>query len=76
MEIFVGETFQTFLQSFFAEIYKFASFKNLQMFLTVIYLTRYTRWKYLFTPHENIRKPESFLMFSGGIDQQHQVVMG
>ena len=27
-------------------------------------------------PPENIRKPLGFLMFSGGIDKQHQAVMG
>ena len=25
---------------------------------------------------ENIRKPKSFLIFSGGIEKQHQAVMG
>ena len=27
-------------------------------------------------PPENIRKPKGFLLFSGGIDKQHQAVMG
>ena len=27
-------------------------------------------------PPENIRKPKGFLTFSGGIEKQHQAVMG
>ena len=30
----------------------------------------------LSVPAENIRKPKGFLMFSGGIEKQHRVVMG
>ena len=30
----------------------------------------------LFIPPENIRKPNGFLMFSGGIEKQHRAVMG
>ena len=35
-----------------------------------------TAWYCISIPLENIKKPEGFLMFSGGIEKQHWAVMG
>ena len=42
----------------------------------IVKLTHYSLVLLSYTPPKNIRKPKDFLMFSGGIEKQHQAEMG
>ena len=59
----------------FCIFFCFLSVLLIKYFEKSVYLTHYSPVLLIYTS-EKVRKPLGFLMFSGGIDKQHQAVMG